>query len=109
MNYNVTCINEHSTHERITHLGCVSDTGFKQRFTEDEAIKRIKAGDTFHVKKDGHNVKVVIAEREGTEYLKTEPDAFRPDNLLALPRCKEIAVPSTPPVRTTPAGSHSVL
>lgn len=108
MRYQVTCTSKHSTYERITHLGCVSDTGFYQRFTEDEAIKRINDGDTFHVKKDGRDVKVVIAEREGREYLKTEPDAFRPDNLLALDHCKDVPKPVTPPVVTTPARSHSV-
>lgn len=108
MKYKVTCTSKHSTYERITHLGCVTDTGLYQRFTEDEAINRIKAGDEFYFHKDAHTIKVVIEKHEGREYLKTENDAFKPDNLLALPHCKDVPKPVTPPVRTTPVGSHGV-
>jgi hypothetical protein len=108
MKYGVTCTTKHSTFERITHIGCVTDTGLYQRFTEDEAINRIKNGDEFHVTKDGHTVKVVIAEHEGRPYLKTERDNFKPDNLLSLKHCEEVRKPVAPPVRTVPAGSHSV-
>jgi hypothetical protein len=108
MKYSVTCTAKHSTYERITHIGCVTDTGLYQRFTEDEAIKRIRSGDEFHVTKDGHTVKVVIAEHEGRPYLKTERDNFRPDNLLSLKHCADVPKPVTPPVVTVPARSHSV-
>jgi hypothetical protein len=108
MHYKVTCTTKHSSYERITAIGCVTDTGLYQRFTEDEAINRIKTGDTFHVTEDGRTAKVIIAEHEGREYLKTERDGFKPDNLLALPHCKTTPMPSTPPVRTVPAGSHAV-
>ena len=108
MRYSVTCTTKHATYERITHIGCVTDTGLYQRFTEDEAIKRIHSGDEFHVTRDGHTVRVVIAEHEGRLYLKTERDDFRPDNLLSLKHCAEISKPATPPVLTVPARSHSV-
>jgi Protein of unknown function (DUF3892) len=108
MTYRVSCITKHSTYERITHLECVTDTGLKQRFTEDEAIKRIRSGDEFHVTQGGRTAKVVIAEHEGRPYLKTERDGFKPDNLLSLPHCSNVPKPVTPPVRTTPTGSHSV-
>jgi hypothetical protein len=108
MKYTVTCTTKHSTYERITHIGCVTDTGTPKRFTEDEAINCITNGDEFHVSKDGHTVKVIIAEHEGRPYLKTERDNFKPDNLLALKHCEEVRKPSAPPVRTIPAGSHSV-
>ncbi len=107
MKYNVTCTTKHSSYERITHLGCVSDTGFSERFTEDEAIQRIRDGHEFHVTRDGHTAKVIIAEHEGREYLKTERDGVRSDNLLALPHCVAKPMPTVPPVRTTPAHSHS--
>jgi hypothetical protein len=51
---------------------------------------------------------LIEAEHEGHPYVKTEADGFRPDNLLALPHCVEQTKPSTPPVRTVPAHSHSV-
>ena len=37
--------------------------------------------------RDGHTAKVIIAEHEGREYLKTERDGTRADNLLSLPHC----------------------
>jgi hypothetical protein len=109
MEYSVGCTTKDAKNERITHIGCKSSAGFYQRMSEAEAIKSIRSGDTFHVTRDGRTVKIIIAEHEGREYIKTEPDGFRPDNLLALDHCKEVAKPSTPPVRTIPAGSHSVL
>src|SRR5258708_36759092 len=86
--YRVTCTTNHPSRERITHLGCVTNTNLYQLFSEEEAIKRKKNGDTFYVERPaGHVVEVVIAEREGREYLKTEPDGGKPDNLLSLPDC----------------------
>jgi hypothetical protein len=108
MKYAVNCTMKHSTYERITHLGCVNDTGSYQRFTEDEAINLIRKGDEFHVTREGHTAKVLIAEHEGRPYLKTERDGFRPDNLLALKHCDEVPKPVTPPMRTIPVRSHSV-
>ncbi|WP_414648332.1 DUF3892 domain-containing protein, partial [Dinghuibacter sp.] len=35
----------------------------------------------------GRSVNVVVAQRNGRKYLKTEADAYRPDNLLSLPEC----------------------
>jgi hypothetical protein len=108
MKYSVTCTTKHSTYERITHLGCVTDTGNPKRFTEDEAINAIRNGDEFHVTAEGHTAKVIIAEHEGKPYLKTERDNFRPDNLLALKHCTEVPKPIPAPVVHTPARSHSV-
>jgi hypothetical protein len=88
--YRVTCREKHSLYERIISIGCAEvGTGVTMRFTEDEAIKRINQGsDRFYVERpEGHRVWVIVAEREGREYLKTEIDGERPDNLLALPAC----------------------
>ena len=108
MRYSITCTTKHSTYERITNVGCVTDTGLYQRFTEDEAINRIRSGDEFHVTGGGYTAKVIIAEHEGRPYLKTERDGIRPDNLLALKHCEETSKPVVPPTRTVPAHSHSV-
>jgi len=88
--YRVTCREKHSLYERIVSIGCAEvGTGVITRFTEDEAIKRIKQGsDRFYVERpEGHRVWVIVAEREGREYLKTETDGEKPDNLLSLPEC----------------------
>ena len=108
MNYEVSCTLKDSKYERITSLGCKTTTGLYQRLSEDEVLKRLRAGDEFHVTRGGRTVKLIEAEHEGRPYVKTETDGFRPDNLLALPHCVEQTKPSTPPVRTVPAHSHSV-
>jgi Protein of unknown function (DUF3892) len=106
MKYQVTCTVKHSTYERITAFGCTTN-GVVVRFSEEEGIRRIRSGDEFFVERPaGHVVKVEIAEREGREYLKTEPDGERPDNLLALPHCKEQPKPTPPAPAFVPAGSH---
>lgn len=38
--------------------------------------------------RNGNSVRLIIAERNGREYLKTEADGVEPNNLLALPRCR---------------------
>lgn len=98
--YRVTCKEKHFLYERVVSIGCVEvGTGLFRRFTEDEAINRIKQGiDQFYVEEPaGHSVWLIVAQREGREYLKTETDGERPDNLLSQPEC--------PP--TKPEGSVS--
>jgi hypothetical protein len=88
--YQVTCREKHSLYERITSIGCAEvGTGVIKRFTEDEAITRIEVGnDSFYVERPvGHRVWVIVAQREGRKYLKTETDGEKPDNLLSLPEC----------------------
>jgi len=106
MKYSVNCTTKHSSYERITHLGCVTDTGIEKRFTEDEAIHCIRTGDEFYVHRDGHTAKVIIAEHEGRLYLKTERDNVKADNLVSLPHCVTKPIPVVP-TRTIPAHSHS--
>jgi hypothetical protein len=108
MRYEVMCTVKDSKYERIRSLGCKDETGAYHRFTEDEVLKRLRAGDEFHVTRGGRTVKLIEAEHEGRPYVKTETDGFRPDNLLALPHCVEETKPVAPPVRTVPAHSHSV-
>jgi hypothetical protein len=88
--FRVTCKEKHSLYERIVSIGCAEvGTGSQVRFTEDEAINRIERGiDSFFVERpEGHRVAVIVAEREGRKYLKTETDGEKPDNLLSLPDC----------------------
>jgi Protein of unknown function (DUF3892) len=88
--HQITCKEKHSLYERVISVGCVEvDTGVFKRFSEDEAITRIKQRtDSFYVEKPkGHRVWLIVAQREGREYLKTETDGERPDNLLEQPDC----------------------
>ena len=57
--------------------------------TIDTAIAGMKSGKwSFWTIADGRKVNVIIATRNGREYLKTEADGAEPNNLLALPRCR---------------------
>jgi hypothetical protein len=88
--YQVTCREKHSLYERIISIGCAEvGTGVIKRFTEDEAITCIERGtDSFYVERPvGHRVWVIVAQREGRKYIKTETDGEKPDNLLSLPEC----------------------
>lgn len=38
----------------------------------------------------GKEVEVIVAERNGNEYLKTEADREQPNNLLELPSAREV-------------------
>lgn len=88
----VGCINKTnrtSAHERIRNIGGINPNGTRWKLSESEAIQGIKDGKwSFYIERPrGHRVGVIIATREGREYLKTEEDGEQPDNLLALPEC----------------------
>lgn len=88
MRFRVSCTIKLETNEYITHLGCNANNAYVL-LTEAEVITRIESRtDTFYVERPtGHVVEVVVAERNGRKYLKTEADGEKPDNLLALPNC----------------------
>ena len=94
----VSCITkgkgtEHWNH--ITHIGGGSGST-KWTRTEPAAIKQLKSTDSdaerYHVNVNDKDVKVIVAtitESNGTkhEYLKTEADGYKPNNLLSLDIC----------------------
>lgn len=86
MSQEVTCINKNnrtSAYERITHIGWPG-----KKITVEQAIKDIrKDSSSYYVKKGTHIVYLIVAERNGVEYVKTEKDGDTPDNLLSLPEC----------------------
>ncbi|MGH6889411.1 MAG: DUF3892 domain-containing protein [Rhizomicrobium sp.] len=87
----VMCINKRGSHydphERIQAIGGVHG-GYRWKDTEDEAIANVKRDSTsYYVSVNGRTVWVVVAKHNGREYLKTESDDYRPDNLLALDEC----------------------
>ena len=89
----VSCINKTdrtNPHERIQNIGGVNPDGTRWKLSETAAIAGMKQSKwEFYVERPaGHRVNVVIAVSSyGNEYLKTEADGERPDNLLALPEC----------------------
>lgn len=90
--HQVTCINKTdrtSPHERIRGIGGKNENGTNWWLSEDDAIRGIKNGTyEFYVSAGGRTARVIIARSAaGREYLKTEADGERPDNLLSLPEC----------------------
>ena len=81
--------NRTSAHERIHNVGGINPNGTRWKMSESKAIQDIKNGTyAFYVERPlGHRVNVVIAKKDGHEYLKTVPDGEQPNNLLALPEC----------------------
>lgn len=82
----VTCINKNnraSAYERITHIGW-----HDKKITVQQAIEDInKTRDSYYVQQGTHKVYLIVAKRNGVEYVKTENDGDTPDNLLSLPEC----------------------
>lgn len=88
----VTCATKkgdnYNPYERISHIGGYNSKGEFFKITSEEAILLIDDKKYyFCVVKDGKNVQVITATRNGRKYLKTEADAYEPNNLLALGDC----------------------
>lgn len=94
-NIQVSCIrkrgNHYNPHERIQGLGGVLND---QRWflTEEVILADIVKPESErqwnpYVSVNGHSVWIVRAVHNGRAYLKTQPDGYSPDNLLALPEC----------------------
>ena len=90
-NVEIKCIKKddrYDPHERIQRVGGVNPNGNAWSLSLDEAIAGIRADKyKFWTAGGGKSVWVVIAERNGREYLKTESDGEHPNNLLSLPAC----------------------
>lgn len=89
--FQISCINKSdrlNPHERITHIGGVSN-GKSWKITQQDAIIGIETGKwDFFVKVGGKEVNVIVAvSRFNNKYLKTEADGEQPNNLLSLPEC----------------------
>jgi hypothetical protein len=87
----VKCIRKrdhYNAHERIAAIGGMNWDGTRWLMTEDEAIRAIeRRTEEFYVSVNGTTVEVVVSTHSGRKYLKTAPDGYSPDNLLALPDC----------------------
>jgi hypothetical protein len=50
-------------------------------------IEEIDASGDYFVEVDGALVDIVVVERDGRRYLRTDPDQTTANNLLSLPTC----------------------
>lgn len=88
----IECINKHprqDPHKHIANVGGRNPDGSSWKLSEERAIEGMQAGKwEFYVHVGSHTVEVIIARSAaGNDYLKTEADGYRPDNLLSLPEC----------------------
>src|ERR1700677_3024577 len=95
INRQVTCINKrgrgYEAHELIHAIGGV-DRFIRWRRLESEVIRDIEANRVgYYVSVGGRSVWLVVAVHKGRKYLKTEPDGYSPDHLLALQECPMIS------------------
>ena len=91
MSKQVFCINKrgnhYNPHERIQAIGGIVN-GVRWKDLEDTAIQNVRRDpSSYFVSAGGKSVWVVVAVHNGRPYLKTQPDGYSPDNLLALPEC----------------------
>lgn len=81
----ITCITPDGSDpdRRIDRVG---GSGWSK--SEDAVIEEIDNEiESYFVDVNGSQVDVVVAKREGTKYLRTDPDQTTENNLLSLPEC----------------------
>lgn len=88
----ITCATKlgdnYDPYERITHLEGISGNNEKISLSSEKMIELIESGNySYYVDVNGRKVKIIVAERLGKKYLKTEADGYEPNNLLALGDC----------------------
>lgn len=90
MNVQVSCIQHVGNRDQYGHIIGIGGIHNGQRFyySETDAIKEIKKGAiSFYTSVNGKSAWIIIESRNGHEYLKTEADNTKADNLLSLPQC----------------------
>ena len=81
----VTRAYSHDPLERIDSIGGVNSDRTRWKLSQAAAITAIETGsDSFFIKADGHDVKLVVFTHEQQKYLKSEREATHPDDLLTL-------------------------
>jgi hypothetical protein len=80
----ITCIipDSDDPDERIDSVG---GPGWTK--DEDTVIAEIEEGREYFVEVDSARVTVLVEERQGRRYLRTNPDETTENNLLRLPTC----------------------
>jgi len=80
----ITCIVPESS-DPGARIGSVG--GVRWTLAEVVVIGEIEDGANYYVEIEDHRVDVVVAERYGRKYLRTDPDQTIDNNLLLLPHC----------------------
>ena len=89
--HEVKCVNKSnrgSSHGTIQSIGGLNSDGTRWRITQERAIQAIETGKwQFYVKKNGHEVNVIVQLYNGNKILKTVSDGYESNNLTNLPEC----------------------
>jgi hypothetical protein len=80
----ITCIIPDSS-DPDQRIDSVGGSGWTK--DEDTVIAEIEEGREYFVEVDSARVTVLVSERDGGKYLRTDPDETSENNLLSLPRC----------------------
>ena len=65
----------------------IDSVGGGRTLSEETVIGEIEAGANYYVEVGHQRVAVIVAERDGRKYLRTDPDKTTENNLLSLPHC----------------------
>lgn len=92
MAYRIKCVDidkgsKHKDCRKIKFLGIPVEGGGVNRYTPAQMYDRISKEEEFYVLKNGSKVYLVKVEREGTKYVRTEPNDTENDNLLQQDSC----------------------
>lgn len=88
--HRVSCVKPdgNDLYSRIDGIGGVNGDGTRWYLDEDKAIAGMDSGKwEFFVSVNNREVEVIVAERNGRRYLKTEADGYSENNLSKLPTC----------------------
>lgn len=86
----VMCINKPDRNDQYTSIQNIGgiEYGTRWKISESQAILNIKNRIySYFVNRGGVEVNVIVATRNGKEYLRTAPDDGTANNLLSLPEC----------------------
>ena len=91
----ISCINKaggyhENPYVAISHFGWANEaSGQTGRSTRMEMYEWVKGGGEAYVQAGGARARVITAvSPNGTEYVKTQADSTKADNLLKRPECK---------------------
>lgn len=82
MSTRIVAVHENIESRRINHV--IFEDGRAQPI--QPIIEAIKAGKEFHTEENGKTVQLYVGHNEQREFLTTDPDNYKDNNLSELPR-----------------------
>lgn len=83
----VSCIVKGDS-DKYSDCRCVTEIQTnRKRYSREQAHRGVDNGKIIWVEGSNSRAKLLAAEREGTKYVRTEPNDTEKDNLLTQPEC----------------------